>query len=221
MVKVRIWDLPTRLFHGVLALSVLGLVITGQTGGDAMVWHFRLGYTVFTLLLFRLCWGFVGGHWSRWRQLPLSWRSVQTYRRGQATASLTTGHNPVGSWSVLTMLGWLALQVGTGLVSDDEIANAGPLSSLVSGAAVSAATAWHKGLGKGVLLALVLLHVGAVVWYKVRKKQSLWPAMLHGDKLLTQDLPASRDDVRTRLLAVLVLLACALAVRWVIRLGSA
>lgn len=220
MVKVRIWDLPTRLFHGALALAVLGLVITGQTGGDAMVWHFRLGYAVFTLLLFRLCWGWVGGHWSRWRQLPLSWHSLQAYRQGLATPTLTAGHNPAGSWSVLAMLAWLALQVATGLVSDDEIANAGPLSSLVSGAAVSAATAWHKGLGKGVLLALILLHVGAVLWYKFRKTQDLLPAMLHGDKLLAQDVPASRDDARTRVLAILVALLCALAVRWVIALGS-
>ena len=118
------------------------------------------------------------------------------------------------------MLCWLAVQVATGLVSDDEIANTGPLSSLVSGAAVSAATAWHKGLGKGILLALILLHVGAVLWYKFRKTQNLLPAMLHGDKLLAQDVPASRDDARTRVLAILVALLCALAVRWVIALGS-
>lgn len=220
MVKVRIWDLPTRVFHGVLALSVIGLVITGQTGGDAMVWHFRLGYVVFTLLLFRLCWGFVGGHWSRWRQLPLSWQSLKAYRQGQLAPLLGAGHNPAGSWSVVAMLCWLALQVATGLVSDDEIAYAGPLTSLISGAAVSAATAWHKGLGKGVLLALVLLHVGAVLWYKVRQKQSLLPAMLHGDKVLAQDVPASRDDARTRLVAVIAVLACAFLVRWVITLGT-
>ena len=66
MVKVRVWDLPTRLFHWALALCVLGLVITGNVGGEAMVWHFRFGYTVLTLLIFRTLWGFTGGHWSRW-----------------------------------------------------------------------------------------------------------------------------------------------------------
>jgi cytochrome b len=221
MVKVRIWDLPTRLFHGALALAVIGLIITGQMGGDAMAWHFRLGYAVFTLLLFRMCWGFVGGHWSRWWQLPLSWRSLQAYRQGRLALHLGAGHNPAGSWSVLAMLCWLALQVSTGLVSDDEIASAGPLTSLVSGAVVSAATAWHKGLGKGILLALVLLHVGAVLWYKVRQKQDLLPAMLHGDKVLTHEVPPSRDDARSRMVALLALLACAGLVRWVINLGAA
>jgi cytochrome b len=119
------------------------------------------------------------------------------------------------------MLCWLALQVSSGLVSDDEISNAGPLTSLVSGAAVSAATAWHKGLGKFTLLALVLLHVGAVLWYKLRKQQNLAATMLHGDKMVDGNAPSSRDDLGTRLFACVVLLLCALVVRWIVALGMA
>ncbi len=218
MVTVHIWDLPTRLFHWLLAACVVGLVITGNLGGNAMVWHFLLGQAVLTLLLFRLVWGLVGGHWSRWSQLALSPMQALDYLRGRTTA--WAGHNPLGSWSVLLMLAWLLLQVGTGLVSDDEIANAGPLTALVSGAAVSAATAWHKGLGKWVLLALVLLHLAAIAWYRLRKAQALVPAMLHGDKSLPQAVPASRDGLSQRLLALLVLLACTGAVRWKVGLGA-
>jgi len=218
MVTVRIWDLPTRLFHWLLAACVIGLIVTGNIGGNAMVWHFRLGYVVLTLVLFRLIWGFVGGHWSRWAQLPLAPSQVMAYLRGQASS--WAGHNPMGSWSVLLMLAWLLLQVATGLVSDDEIANAGPLSALVSGATVSAATAWHKGLGKGVLIALVLVHVAAIAWYRLRKAQALLPAMLHGDKSLPQAVPVSRDGAGQRLLAVLLVLACAGAVRWLLSLGA-
>ncbi len=218
MVTVRIWDLPTRLFHWLLAACVIGLVVTGNMGGNAMAWHFRLGYAVLTLLLFRLVWGFVGGHWSRWSQLALAPSQVMAYLRGQTTR--WAGHNPMGSWSVLLMLAWLLLQVGTGLVSDDDIANAGPLSALVSGATVSAATVWHKGLGKGVLIALVLLHVAAIAFYRVRKAQALVPAMLHGDKSLPQAVPVSRDGAGQRLLAVLLVLACAGAVRWLLSLGA-
>lgn len=219
MVNVRVWDLPTRLFHWLLATGVLGLVISGNVGGNAMVWHFRLGYAVLTLLLFRLCWGFVGGHWSRWRQLSLSPRQVVAYLRG-STSSRWVGHNPLGSWSVVVMLLWLLLQVCSGLVSDDEIANAGPLSALVSGATVSAATAWHKGLGKGVLMALVALHVAAIVWYRVRQSQALLPAMLHGDKTLPETTPASLDGLSRRVLAILLVLLCAAAVRWLVGLGG-
>lgn len=218
MVTVRIWDLPTRLFHWLLAACVVGLVITGKLGGNAMVWHFRFGQAVLTLVLFRLVWGLVGGHWSRWSQLALSPGQVLGYLRGRTAH--WAGHNPLGSWSVLLMLGWLLLQAGTGLVSDDEIANAGPLTALVSGATVSAATAWHKGVGQWVLLALVLLHLAAIAWYRLRKAQALVPAMLHGDKMLPQPVPASRDGAAPRMLALLVLLACAGAVLWLVGLGA-
>lgn len=218
MVKVRIWDLPTRLFHWALLLCVVGLVVSGNIGGNAMVWHFRLGYAVLTLVLFRLLWGAVGGHWSRWTQLPLSPARVWAYLRGQGHEG--AGHNPLGSWSVLLMLAWLLLQVGTGLVSDDEIANAGPLSALVSGSTVSLATAWHKGPGKLVLLVLVLVHVVAIVWYRVRRQHALLPAMLHGDKVLPETTPASRDSLGTRLLALALLLGCALAVRHLVTLAG-
>lgn len=218
MVTVRIWDLPTRLFHWLLAACVVGLVITGKLGGNAMVWHFRFGQAVLTLVLFRLVWGLVGGHWSRWSQLALTPAQVLDYLRGRTAH--WAGHNPMGSWSVLLMLGWLLLQAGTGLVSDDEIANAGPLTALVSGATVSAATAWHKGVGQWVLLALVLLHLAAIAWYRLRKAQALVPAMLHGDKMLPQPVPASRDGAAPRTLALLVLLVCAGAVRWLVGLGA-
>lgn len=219
MVTTRIWDLPTRFFHWLLVASVTGLVVTGQVGGNAMVWHFRLGYAVLTLLLFRLVWGFVGGHWSRWSQLVLSPARVLAYLRGRS-AQTWVAHNPAGSWSVLLMMCWLLLQVATGLVSDDEIANAGPLTSLVSGATVSLATAWHKGPGKLLLILLVLAHVSAIAWYRWRKGQALVPAMWHGDKVVSEDVPASRDCLPQRVLAVLLLLACATAVRWLVGLGA-
>lgn len=219
MLITRIWDLPTRLFHWLLAASVLALIITGQVGGQAMVWHFRLGYAVLSLLLFRLLWGFAGGHWSRWSQLVLSPVQLLDHLRGRA-AQTWVGHSPSGSWAVLLMLGWLLLQVGTGLISDDEIANAGPLTSLVSGEIVGLATSWHKGPGKLALILLVLTHVGAIAWYRWGKQVSLVPAMWHGNKTVSEDVRASRDCLPQRLLALLLLLACVAAVRWLVSLGD-
>lgn len=218
MARVRIWDLPTRLFHWLLAGCVLGLVITGNIGGNAMTWHFRLGYAVLTLLLFRFVWGFAGGYWSRWSRLALAPAQVLAYLSGRLPGG--PGHNPLGSWSVLCMLLGLLLQVSTGLLSDDEISNAGPLSALVSGATVSAATAWHKGPGKLVLLVLVLTHLGAIVWYRVRRREALVPPMLHGDKALSEPVPASADGTRARLLALLIVLLCALGVSALVSLGA-
>ncbi len=124
MVTVRIWDLPTRLFHWALALCVLGLFVTAELGGNAMVWHFRFGFCVLTLLLFRLAWGLFGGYWSRWTQFPLRPSAVAAYLQGRSMLGWS-GHNPLGSWSVVVLLLALAVQVATGLVSDDEIANVG------------------------------------------------------------------------------------------------
>ena len=221
MPTVRIWDLPTRLFHWLLAVCVTGLIVSGNLGGNAMVWHFRLGYAVLSLLLFRLLWGFVGGHWSRWGQFAFGPRALMAYLRGSGTPQRWVGHNPIGSWSVLLMLLWLLLQVSTGLVSDDEIANAGPLTALVSGATVSAATAWHKGLGKLTLIVLVVVHVAAIVWYRLRRSEPLLPAMLHGDKVLAEPATASSDGWRPSLFALVLLLSCTAGVRWLIGLGEA
>ena len=212
MVTVRVWDLPTRIFHWALAACVLGLFVTAELGGNAMVWHFRLGFTVLTLLLFRVIWGVIGGHWSRWHQLSLRPEQVIAYLRGRRSPDQWAGHNPMGSWSVVGLLLVLAFQVASGLISDDEIANTGPLSFLVPGRWVSWATTWHKDWGQSIIVLLVALHLGALAWYHFKKKRALVPAMVHGDKLLPEGVTPSRDQAFQRLLALGVLLLCALAV---------
>lgn len=217
--KVRVWDLPIRFFHWALVVCVVGLAITGTVGGNAMVWHFRFGYSVLTLLLFRIVWGLVGGRWSRFTAFVYAPRSVINYLKGQGKPEHGVGHSPVGAGSVFAMLLFLLAQVGTGLMSDDEIAFAGPLTRFVSNATVSLSTNYHKNIGKWVLLALVLLHVAAIVFYLVRK-HNLVGAMLHGDKDLVIDAPPSRDDALSRGAAVLVLGACAALVYWVSTLAA-
>ena len=175
MTNVRIWDLPTRLFHWTLALCVVALVITGNIGGEAMVWHFRLGFTVLSLLLFRLVWGFCGGHWSRWSNLPIHPRTLMAYLRSPPS-SVQAGHNPLGSLSVLALLLMLLFQVASGLISDDEIATAGPFVPWVSSSLSAMATHWHTSKGKTILLLLIALHLAAI-WFTVgsRNKHSHKP----------------------------------------------
>ena len=122
-VKARIWDLPTRLFHILLMLCVVGLVITGNNGDSAMVVHFYLGYAVLTLLLFRVIWGIVGGHWSRFINFIPSLQSLIHYLRNfrNRDTKPSVGHNPLGAISVLAFLIVLFLQGLSGLMSDDDI----------------------------------------------------------------------------------------------------
>jgi len=219
-IRVRVWDLPTRLFHWATALCVLGLMVTGTVGGSAMTVHFRFGYALLSLLLFRIVWGVVGGHWSRFRSFLFGPAALLAYLRGQHPLSHTVGHSPLGALSVWAMLGFLMLQVGTGLVSDDEIAATGPLAHLVSNAVVSLASSYHTRIGKWAVLALVLLHVVAIVVY-TRRQQGLAAAMLHGDKQLAPPVPAARDDAVSRTAAALLMALCVAVVYWVSGLAPA
>jgi cytochrome b len=218
--QVRVWDLPTRFFHWALALSVIGLLITGYVGGAVMPWHARLGYAVLTLLLFRLCWGIFGGRWSRFSSFLHSPGSVIAYWRGQAHPDHLVGHSPAGALSVLAMLLLLLIQAASGLVSDDEIAFTGPLNRFVENASGLAATWYHKRVGQWLIVALVVLHVCTVLYYLWRKQDNLIKPMLGGDKVMARPSAPSRDDAASRLLALGVLLACGVLVGWVVRLGS-
>ena len=221
LVPRRVWDLPTRLFHWALAVCAIGSVTTAQIGGNAMVWHFRFGYAVFALLLFRLLWGFVGGRWSRFVSFVRGPVTLLRYLRGRSTPDehLEVGHNPLGALSVLALLGFLGAQVATGLVADDEIANTGPLVRFVSGATSQAATHWHKDWGAPILIALVALHVAAIAVYAWRGKRLVGP-MLSGDKLLPPDVPGSSDAPAQRWFALALLIACGFGVGWLVGLAA-
>lgn len=219
---VRVWDLPTRLFHWTLACAVIGSVISAKIGGNAMVWHFRLGALVIALVAFRVMWGLVGGRWSRFASFIYAPSTVLRYLRGQTRPGehLDVGHNPLGSFSVFALLGFLALQAATGLVADDEIANVGPLNRFAGAGLVARATSWHKDYGQWLLIALVLLHVAAIVYYLVKKRDNLVRPMLSGDKPLPPGTPASADGGAQRLLALVLFAVCAAAAAWILSLGA-
>lgn len=220
--RVRVWDLPTRLFHWVLMACVIGSVVSAKVGGNAMTWHFRLGYVVFALLAFRLLWGLLGGRWSRFASFVYGPATTLRYLRGQARPDehLDVGHSPTGALSVFALLALLAAQVGTGLFADDEIANAGPMVRFVSGATSSLATGWHKHWGQWLILALVALHVIAILVYRFKKGRDLVTPMLTGDKPLDASVPASADTLATRGLAVLLVALCGAGVGWLVSLGG-
>lgn len=218
---VRVWDLPTRVFHWLLAACVVGSVVSAKIGGNAMVWHFRFGYVVFTLLAFRLVWGWVGGRWSRFSSFTYTPATTLRYLRGASAADdhHDVGHNPLGAWSVFGLLAILAVQVGTGLFADDEISSTGPLIRFVSAATSSLLTSWHKAYGQWLVIGLTLLHVAAVLFYLARKN-NLVRAMWTGDKVLPSAVPPARDHAGSRALALVLVAACAGLVAWLVNLGG-
>jgi cytochrome b len=218
---VRIWDLPTRLFHWALAALVIGAVASAKIGGNAMVWHVRFGLAVLALLVFRLVWGVIGGRWSRFASFAYGPASVWRYLRGQARPEdrFDVGHSPLGAWAVFAMLAVLALQVASGLVADDEIAHIGPLNRFVSSDTALKLTWLHKAVFEKLVIALVALHVAVILFYRFARRRDLIGPMLHGDQTAPAGTPSSGDGTARRVLALACLLACAALAVWVASLG--
>ena len=218
MQKIRIWDLPTRVFHWLLVLTMLGLFITVNLPGDWMLWHFRCGYAALTLLLFRLVWGLVGPRYARFSYFPPNPFAAWAYLKGQGETGL--GHNPLGAWSVYAVLLLLLVQIGTGLFSNDAILWDAPFRHWVSGDTSDFLTRLHK-LNRWLLIGWVVLHLLAISYYRFVKKQALVNAMLRGDMQVENsgDLPA-RDDARVRMAGLAVLGISALAVWVLLKLSS-
>jgi cytochrome b len=134
------------------------------------------------------------------------------YLRG---ASHGPGHNPLGALSVLAMLAALFFQASSGLFTNDDIAFEGPLSHRVSGALSSLLTTWHR-LNENILIALVVVHVAAIAYYRLRLKQDLIGPMLTGDALLSSPYPGSPDNLSMRLRALVIATVCAALVAWIV-----
>lgn len=202
----RVWDLPTRVFHWTLAALVLFSFVSAKIGGAWTEWHFRSGYTILSLLVFRVLWGFAGSRYARFATFVRPPGAVWRYLH--ASDSPGAGHSPLAALSVLAMLAALMLQGGAGLFANDAIANEGPLARLVSSAVSDRLTTVHRW-GEKVLMALVALHLAAVSYQEWRKDRRLvWP-MITGDAPVAA--PPARDDAGMRLRgAVLFALAAAL-----------
>ncbi|MDP1605714.1 MAG: cytochrome b/b6 domain-containing protein [Rhodocyclaceae bacterium] len=174
--KAYIWDLPTRLFHWSLAVLVVAAFITAKVGGNAMVWHGRIGLAIIGLLVFRIIWGLVGSTYARFFQFVRGPATILAYLRG---AWQGQGHNPLGALSVLALLGILTAQAATGLFANDDIAFEGYLVPLIGSDLSGKLTGIHQLLENG-LLFLVALHVGSIVYYARVKKHNLVKPMING-----------------------------------------
>ncbi|MGZ3240524.1 MAG: cytochrome b/b6 domain-containing protein [Burkholderiaceae bacterium] len=220
MKKIRVWDLPLRLFHWILALLVVAAIVAEDIGGDAMLWHFRFGYAALTLVLFRIVWGLVGSRYARFSDFVKGPTAAIAYikemRSGTAIKSL--GHNPMGSFSVLALLGIILIQTISGLFASDEHDHKGPLAKFLSEAWSEWVGEFHADVSGTLIYILVGLHVAAVAYYYFIKKENLVKPMITGDKEMDSEEPPTNDSLRMRLLALVILLVCAAGVYFVVTL---
>src|SRR5262245_3793666 len=167
MLRILVWDLPTRAFHWLLVLSFFGAYLTGDERGYRTL-HVLLGYTTAGLIAFRLVWGLLGTRWARFSGFVFSPRAAAAYAKSLLTAAPLhfTGHNPLGSWAVVGLLTLIALACGSGIAT-----------YLIGGVYEDL----HEGLSNAAL-ALVVLHIAAAIASSFLHRENLVRAMLTGYK---------------------------------------
>ncbi|MCG2633387.1 MAG: cytochrome b/b6 domain-containing protein [Gammaproteobacteria bacterium] len=214
---VRVWDLPVRLFHWLLFLSLTGSWVTAEAGLLYMDWHMWLGYTALSLVLFRLLWGIWGSRPARFSSFLRGPKTILNYSRtlGQRSSPRHPGHNPLGGVMVVVLLLLVALQGGSGLFASDDIFTEGPLYHRVSGATSDLLTTVHH-LNFNLLLAAVGLHVAAVLFYLLYKRQNLIKSMFTGNMPLTKQQEPATAPQAPLWRALLLLGLSAGAITWLV-----
>lgn len=189
--KILVWDLPTRAFHWLLALSFAGAFLTAESERYRDV-HVTLGYTVLGLVGFRLLWGLVGTRYARFWSFAFGPRRVLRYVNSLFTRSPQhyVGHNPVGSWGIYALLALSLLAGASGYATFNEIGGRGMEDV-------------HEALANA-LLAVVCVHVGGVIVSSLLHRENLVRAMLTGYK---RALPDAGIRVRHRLLGAALVAA--------------
>jgi cytochrome b len=211
------WDLPVRIFHWLLVLLVISQIVTACIGGNAMQFHAFGGYAILALVFFRVLWGFVGGTHARFRDFVHGPGAVVRYAKSlvRGPHAPHRGHNPLGGWSVLVMLVSLLAQATSGLFANDDVMMEGPLAKHVSGRTSEIATAIHD-VNAGILLSLIVVHIAAVLFYLLAKKENLIAPMISGRKRSLASAESARYG--SLWLAALLLGCSAATVYFVVRI---
>ncbi|MFM9847484.1 MAG: cytochrome b/b6 domain-containing protein [Hyphomicrobiaceae bacterium] len=194
--RVKAWDLPTRLFHWLLALLILTAYLTRKNTDD-LAWHKWTGYAILVLIVFRILWGFAGSSTARFSSFlygpATSLRYALDFLLRRPRRFL--GHNPLGSIAVFAMLGLVAAQGVLGLFSydDHDSIDGGPLSGRISEGLMATLTAWHIWLFY-ILLYVINAHIAANVLYILWKRENLVTPMITGRKGAAdfEDEPSAR-----------------------------
>jgi len=206
--RAPIWDLPVRLFHWLLAILIALCWWSAEYHHDDL--HIWLGCGVLTLLIFRILWGFVGSSTARFSSFVKGPRAVFGYLQGSWRG---IGHNPLGALSVVALLGLTGLEVVLGLfASDEDGLMEGPLARLIGFDTQDTARELHESLFN-LLLALIALHVAAIVYYRLRGRNLLGP-MLSGHGEVEPGIQPMRPG---KWWAALICLVVAVGItRWII-----
>lgn len=200
---VRLWDLPVRLVHWSLAVLLPSLWWTWRSGNLEL--HQKLGLVTLGLLLFRILWGIFGSSTARFTHFVKGPREIAAYLRGGSPSSV--GHNPLGALSVIALLGLMIAEVGFGLFAQDvDGEESGPLAQYVSYETADWARGWHSLLFNAIL-ALVAVHVLAILFYLVIRRDNLVGPMVTGRKAFKTGVSEPRMAPTWRIIVAAVIAA--------------
>ncbi len=191
LLPLKVWDVPTRLFHWTLVLLVAGAWITVEIG--RMEWHAWIGQAILALVIYRIIWGIIGSETAQFWNFIRGPKAVFAYAKGLVARHHREplGHNPLGALMVVALLLLLAVQASLGLTANDDIFFEGPLFNLVGKDLSDWLTGIHHLLFN-VILAAVIVHVAAVGLYLVVKRENLIGPMITGVKWWPAPLPRIR-----------------------------
>lgn len=177
LITYRIWDLPLRLFHWLLVVTLIASYMTGTLGGLWLEWHIHFGAFILSLIVFRITWGFLGSTYSRFSSFYPTAHRLKTFF---LSPQQKIGHTPLGALSIFAMLGLILTQAIFGLFAlNDEIDIHGPLYALVSSSWSERLTLWHSQV-VNILLLLAGLHIIAIGYYSWFKQHTLITPMVTG-----------------------------------------
>jgi|SaaInlV_100m_DNA_5_1039725.scaffolds.fasta_scaffold01695_6 cytochrome b len=208
--KKLIWDIPTRLFHWAIVITLCYSWYSIEVEGD-LDHHFLSGFIALGLILFRIIWGLVGSRYAKFSSFIYKPSEIIAYAKTffRREGGKYAGHNPLGGLSVLALLLVIFIQAGTGLFADDEYYYFAPLNDYVSSSMAGKITEFH-GTNAKVILGLAIFHIVVILFYRLYKREKLVLAMITGKKPDDQDryepIPGSRW-VRAIILALVVFAA--------------
>lgn len=216
--KYLIWDLPLRIFHWVLVLTILGAWYTSDQDNDLIDYHLIFGYVALGLITFRILWGFIGTTHSKFKYFVPTPNKLINYLTQKSPQRDYPGHNPLGSLMVVFMITLILLQAISGLFMNDDIFTNGPYYGTINESIEEILVFFHRN-SFNFILAAIVLHILAILFYKKIKKKSLVMPIITGEKS-DQDVKQEDAIKHSKLvLAAIVAIAVTAFIYWLVILN--
>lgn len=169
--NVLIWDLPTRIFHGLLAGGFIAATVIALWFGEhskLFPYHAIIGLVIALMIGLRVVWGLVGTRYARFSSFIFGPRAVLEYMKGvlARTGKLHIGHNPGSAYAIFVMLALVLALVATGILIGQGSESAEDLHEILA----------------YIMIGMVIVHILGVVIHTVRRRENIIASMIHGQK---------------------------------------